>query len=335
MGGWDKLAKKVQAGEDIFSESAKEAKKLNEAGELYRKQGDYKIALSHYKKSLSMCQEAGNKEGEGRVFSNMALVYSEQEDYETALSYIKKALQSSEEADDQENLCTTLFYMGYLYRQINEIQKAVNALLASYKIAKENNYVQTMQGLTQFAQQEGLLNDDIDWGKLAQLNELQRFTEVGENHKVAELSSTARNHMERGNYDAALSCLAKALTICTETGDKIGEGAILHNISQINLARGNFWAARSNAQLSLSFAQESGDKAGEGITLNTLAQIYMEQNNHDIALSYLQKARVLQEEIGDLEGYCETLFNIGRVYKRDGMEKSAFETWVSSYQIAA
>jgi len=88
--------------------------------------------------------------------------------FETALDYLKKSLAIQQEIGDKAGLCATLFNMGHIYMQNNERQKAMQAWLEVYGIAKKIQLAQGLQALEKLANELGLPGGGLNgWETLA------------------------------------------------------------------------------------------------------------------------------------------------------------------------
>jgi GTPase SAR1 family protein len=89
-------------------------------------------------------------------------------DYETALSYLKQSLAIQQEIGDNAGLCATLFNMGHIYLQNEEMQQALAAWVAVYRMAKSMQLSQALNALQSLAEQIELPGGMAGWEVLAQ-----------------------------------------------------------------------------------------------------------------------------------------------------------------------
>lgn len=137
-----------------------------------------------------------------------------------------------------------------------------------------------------------------------------------------------------GNFQSALSYFDESLIITQQIGDKMGEGAILNNISQIYDIQGEYETALNYLKQSLSISLKIGDKLGEGAVRNNISQVYYVQGDYKTALAYLQQALDIRQQIGDKVGESSTLNNISQIYHAYGDYKAALSYLKQSLALA-
>jgi tetratricopeptide (TPR) repeat protein len=144
------------------------AEALGQTGKLHLHLGNFKEALSYLKQSLAICQQIGDKAGEGATLNNISALYHAQGDYETALAYLKQSLAIRQQIGDKAGFCVTLFNMGHIHLQNQQVQESVSAWVTVYVIAKQMNLAQALQALASLAPQLGLPEGLEGWERLAQ-----------------------------------------------------------------------------------------------------------------------------------------------------------------------
>ena len=151
-----------------IGDKAGEGTTLNNISQIFKAQGDYETALTYLKQSLAIRQQIGDKAGEGTTLNNISQIYDAQGDYETALTYLKQSLAICQQIGDRAGLCATLFNMGHIHLQNKQVQEAVSAWVTVYVIAKPMNLAQVLQALANLAPQLGLPEGLEGWERLAQ-----------------------------------------------------------------------------------------------------------------------------------------------------------------------
>jgi tetratricopeptide (TPR) repeat protein len=71
-------------------------------GDVYRDQGEYAQALYHYRASLELRRDIGDRQGEGWMLHALALVHAAQKVYAQAHDCVAQALAIAEEGADEE-----------------------------------------------------------------------------------------------------------------------------------------------------------------------------------------------------------------------------------------
>ncbi|MDD4964975.1 MAG: tetratricopeptide repeat protein [Gallionella sp.] len=245
--------------------------------------------------SLLICQEVGNKEGEGAELNNLSSIFHARGDYDTALDYIQKSLVISREIGDKAGEGTELNNLSSIYHARGDYDTALDYLQQSLEIQQE-------------------IGEKV--GESAVLNNLSQIYKV------------------QGDYVTALYYLQQSLSISRVIGFKKGVGQSLNNLATIAYAKGDYDTALRYSQQSMAIRLEIGNKAGIGQSLNNLSQIYMARGDYVTATDYSQQSLAIQREIGDQAGISLSLYNVGHIYLQNGEPVLAMQHWREAYQIA-
>ena len=238
---------------------------LGQIASLYYELSDYNRAKSFWEKSLTLAQEVGDKQGEGRILNNIGQNYHTQGNYVLALDYLKRGLRINQQTGDVTGEATTLNNLAVIAIQQKDYILALNYL---------------NQGL--YLQQE---NGD-------------------EHGKGITLNNIGQSYCALGAYEKALPYFFISLKIRQEANDKYGEGRTLNNISQIYESRGDYEAALSYQKQSLDIVQEIGDKNAEAATLNNMGMIYFKQlGDINEAFVLLTLSYIIFTKIGSPDAY--------------------------------
>ena len=96
------------------------------------------MALTYLQQSLSICQQIGNKEGEGATLNNIGQIYRARGDYKTALTYLQQSLTIQQQIGDKSGEATSLHNIGATYlEQYQNIENALPLLWRAYLICKQ------------------------------------------------------------------------------------------------------------------------------------------------------------------------------------------------------
>jgi len=264
-------------------------------GLLYLYTAQYSQALPYLETSLTICQEIGDKAGEGTILNNISQIYQAQGDYTTALTYLTDSLTICREIDYKTGEAVALNNISQIYKAQSNYATALIYLTDSLAICQE-------------------IDDKAGEG--------------------AALHNISQIYDAQGDYTTAITYLTNSLTIRQEIGDKAGEGTILNNISQIYQAQGDYTTALTYLTDSLTIHQEIGNKAEEGTTLNNISQIYKAQGNYTTALTCLADSLAICQEIGDKSVEGSVLFNMGLIYYETGKQQQGLACFQSAKKIA-
>lgn len=97
--------------------------------------GQYDEALTFYAQSLNICQQVGDRKGEGTTLNNISQIYDAKGEYDTALQYLKQSLAIRQQIGDQAGEGATLNNIGTIFfEQRNELEKALTYFVQAQQI---------------------------------------------------------------------------------------------------------------------------------------------------------------------------------------------------------
>jgi tetratricopeptide (TPR) repeat protein len=307
---------------------------LNNISQIFKVQGDYDTALTYLQQSLKICQQIGNKEGEGVALDNIGQIYDAKGDYDSALTYLQQSLKIRQQIGDKAGEGTSLNNIGQIYDAKGDYDIAMDYLQKSLKIRQhfgdKRGEGATLNNIALIYKTRG--NCDAALTYLQQsLNICQQLGD--KEGEGAAFNNISQIYDAKGDYDTALTYLQQSLKICQQIGHKQGEGTTLNNISQIYKVKGDYDTALTYLQQSLKICQEIGDKKGEGVTFDNIGQIYMALSDYDTAIIYLQQSLKIKQQIGDKQGEGITLNNISQIYTNKSDDDSALTYLQQSLKI--
>ncbi|MEO6522093.1 MAG: tetratricopeptide repeat protein [Mucilaginibacter sp.] len=99
----------------------------NAIANVYIEQGKPDVALSYYKKSLSLATNAGNKQNIGMIYNNIAFVYKDEGKYDDAISNLFKSLEINESIGNKLAIGN-----NYLQLSVISLRKGDNTTAIKY-----------------------------------------------------------------------------------------------------------------------------------------------------------------------------------------------------------
>ena len=141
---------------------------LDWSGNCHLTLGEYDLALPYFEQSLAIDQALGDRAGEGATLNNIATAAHARGDYDTALDYLQQSLAIRRQIGDASGLCATLFNMGHIHAQNEQVEEALGAWVAAYRIADRIGWAEALQNLEQLAGQIGLPGGLAGWAALAE-----------------------------------------------------------------------------------------------------------------------------------------------------------------------
>lgn len=150
-----------------IGDKAGEGTTLNYISQIYDARGDYDTALDYLNRSLAISQEIGDKSGEGTTLNNISRIYHARGKYDTALDYLTRSLAIRREIGAKAGLCVTLFNIGNIHLQKEELLQAFHAWITAYRLAKAMNLAEGLTALEKLAKQLDLPGGMAAWETLA------------------------------------------------------------------------------------------------------------------------------------------------------------------------
>ncbi|TAL17600.1 tetratricopeptide repeat protein [bacterium] len=299
---WEEAIKAAREGLAQLEESDASSLKAqleNGIGYMLKHMGHSHQALEHYKKSLGISREVGDRWGEGAVLNNISQIYSGWGKYDQALKALEESLAILQEVGDRKGEGAVLNNISQIYSGWGKYDQALKALEKSLAIRRE---VGDRQG-------EGVTLNNISqiydgWGKYDQAlkaleESLAILREVGDRQgEGVTLNNISQIYRTWGKYDQALKALEESLAIRREVGDRKGEGVTLNNIASTYHRLGKFAQALKALEESLAIRQEVGDRQGEGVSCGNLSVLWGKMGNHAKSEKYARLSREILSEIG-------------------------------------
>jgi serine phosphatase RsbU (regulator of sigma subunit) len=268
------------------------AEALNTIGYVYQhNQGDIRLALDYYQKSLIIFKEINEREGIAMCYNNIGYLHDEQGDIALALAYFHKSLKIQEELNEKEGMAISYTNIGSIYYNQKDIALALTYFHKSLKIDEETR----------------------------------------DKHGMAlSYNNIGAIHDEQGEIPLALEYYHKSLEIQEEINDKHGMALSYNNIGYIHDIQGDLLLALDYYQKSLKIREEIEDKKGMVYSYNNIASIYMKQGiigGTEKALVFALKSLQISQEIGYPENTRNASELLSEIYEKQGKGMKALEMY--------
>ena len=116
---------------------------------------------------------------------------------------------------------------------------------------------------------------------------------------------------ERGNPQASLDYLNRALSLAVEVNNRQGKAAVLHDLGEAYRLLNRPQDALQNYQQSLEIMQQIGDKKGMAANLDYIAVVYSDLGKSAEAEKTYKQELKIRTDLGDQDGLGEALLNFG------------------------
>ncbi|MBA3707032.1 MAG: tetratricopeptide repeat protein, partial [Bacteroidetes bacterium] len=281
---------------------------LNNMGNIYSGQGDYKAAFEYHSQVLKIRKKTGDKIGMGNSYNNIGLAYWNQGNIEKALETHLKSLKIMEEAGYKKGIGNSYNNIGLIYFGQGNYDQALKNYFNAIKIRCEYG-------------DEAFIS--ICYNNIGSAYEQQ-----------GNLANTKT--MANDKYQKALDNHFKSLKIREEIGDKRGIGSCYNTIALIyfdlgaialskQVSENYFMKALDNNFKSLEIAKEINDKSLICLTSNNMGVIYLQQNKLDEAYKYFNQTLKLAKEIGRKSNIQEVYSSLSDLFAKKQDYKQALE----------
>jgi tetratricopeptide (TPR) repeat protein/tRNA A-37 threonylcarbamoyl transferase component Bud32 len=326
LGSVDQLAKAIQQNLTLAPEAVKEMQ-----ASAFVPSSKSPEALREYSQGLEFWRQGNQLEAAKRFEAatkddpTFALAYSLLAQTYHDLGYDKQAVQYSNQSVDQsENLPPTEKYMiqAANARLQNNFDKAIEAYDNLSKLLPNDPQVQFELGALYESH-----------GALDQAHEHYAKVVQSDPKYVEALLAVGRVETKRGNPQASLDYLNRALSSAVELNNLQGKANVLQSLGvAYRLLNKPDDALRSDEE-SLNIKRQIGDKRGMAASLDEIAQVHNLLGKPDQAAKDYQEVLKLEKELGDQAGMGTALMNLGDVYSNAGRFDDALSATKQGLQI--
>lgn len=262
---------------------SKQAVILNNLGDFYERDIQWKNAVRYYEKSCRISRELKDQYGEATSFLGLGYIYSDvhgaNKQLEKAFDYISSGLRLFQALGDKNGIARAQLYLGNIHGIQGNRQKAFEC----YEKSLEN---------FRFSRNKA--------GESSALNGLGGL------------------FLEQGEIQKASECYEQSVRIRFERGELIEAATGLRNIAVLYEKNEEWEVAVSYWKRSLQVYREAKDPLGEGDILDSLGDYYRGQNKLDKAIYYYQESLRICRSIDqhDWEDWePDILLKLGNVYQ--------------------
>lgn len=210
-------------------------------GVVYKRKGDYPLALKHYLKSKTYYEQLNDTSNVANIYHNMAMLHRDQRNYSKAILLFRKAIKLKRTLKEEKGIAIAYNMLGVVYRKNRQLDSA----LIYYNKAKSiftriNNKTELYRVNSNLAalyhyQKKYQTSIDLHLDNIKYYEKENRRTSLfSSNYNIAKTYSLVEN------YNKALKHLDKALSIAIEDSlkDKIARAYLRKSF--INATKGNY-----------------------------------------------------------------------------------------------
>ena len=284
-----------------------------QAGEQAQAVYDYKTALAHYRRALSLVGDDSTLRWEVLARQNDALnvlgCWGEQAEVH------KEMAQLAEEMDDPRRRVHVLYLVGKREKMCGDPHKALGVLEKALRLARADGDRKLIAtGLMRISEVHWLLGDTSRTQAAAE-KALELFRETGDFDGEQEArGALAGLHVGlTGDYGQALMYFEEDRRIAAQLGDRHREAIDLGNIALTRAFLGDYGAAQRALTAALDFVTQIGDRYAEGgfcvfqaLNLRGLGEL-------EEAQRFAQRALRVNRQIGSYNFEIQALKMLGLI----------------------
>jgi tetratricopeptide (TPR) repeat protein len=312
------LAEKIS--EQIGDKEGVATARLN-IGSVYFFQGNYELALEHYRKGETLFLSLNNRFEAARCHYGIALTYQAQRKQTDALKAFEEALKEFQAVDDKTEILNTLASIGGLQYQLGNYEAASKTLLAVAALG-ENGEIYSRVAEA-FYMQHDYAQALVYYQRALDLFTAQKSL-AG---TIGALGGAGNCYFYQRNYDRALELYNRSLALEQKLNDQTGVATRLQNIGHVHRVRGDYASALDAYFKSLSVAEQLPEKPTAATTLGSIGLVRAMQGDNAQAVDYFARSLKAFEISGDEVGMSRMLSYIGNARYEQGQYDLALEAY--------
>ena len=148
--------------------------------------GDYKKAIEFHQQSLSIAKEIGDKDTEGKAYTNLGIACQSIGDYKNAIEFHQQSLSIAKEIGDKYLEQKTNDNLGFSFQKLHDFRKAEECYESSIKVFEEMRL---------------LLQEKDEW-KISFRDKLKTYSDLWLVQLLQSKTKAALSTAERGRAQA-------------------------------------------------------------------------------------------------------------------------------------
>jgi len=296
-------------------------------GSVYYFQGNYQLAIEHYRKAETLFLSLNNRFEAARCHFGLALTYQSQRKPVEALKTYQEALKDFQAVGDRTETLNTLASIGGLQYELGDYEAASKTFLAVAGFGENGEIFSRVAEA--FYMQHDYRQALLNYERALDLFTVQNSA-AG---KVTALSGAGNCYYYQRNYDRALEYYNRSLALELKLNDPIGIATRLQNIGNVHRSRGDYASALDAYFKSLSIAEQQPEKPTAATTLGGIGLIRALQGDNAQAVEYFNRSLNAFQSSGDEVGMSRMLSYIGNARYVQGQYDLALEAYDKSREL--
>jgi len=256
-------------------------------------------AANYCFEAISLFQVTKDKKNEAETNYILGSNFFYLSDYDTSIKYYKKSYDLSTEINFSLGMADGLNGIGTVYYTIEQNESALDVLMKSEKICRENKLnsilIKVLDGLGETQYNLHNYKKALDYYNdcLNIIEELTGNFAV----KAFALDGLGRAYTGLKQFDKALDKFNESLKIRKEINFKFGVAATLNNIGKLYIQKNDTQNAIKNLSEAFELSTEISSKEGVFQASEKLAELYELQNQSAEALKFHKIFHQAKEDV--------------------------------------
>lgn len=302
-------------------------KKCNNAlGVLNAYKGDFELALKHYKESLRISKQLGDRIDDGCLY-NIGNVYSDIGDYSKALENFNQALEINKKEKDSVGILNALNSIANVYYQQGNYPLSLDYHNQSLDIAKKAKdsigVFQSNLNLGNLYRQQFLNDKALEYyNKALAINKAQYNTR----NITALKNNIAGVHYDNEDYDKAIASFNESIELSKEINDDVNLATALNGLGFVYFETKQFSRALNYFQEAKDICLENNYSYDLLDSYHGVSDTQLNVKKYDLALVNAKKLAELSEKYHSLKHKKIAYGLFSEIYERKGDYKNAFKS---------
>ncbi len=286
-----------------------EALVLNNQGEVKYFQGQLKVSIDLFRRSVALWKDLGDRHSEALARLNLGYTYLDSGSVNEATVEFESALKIWREVGDKRGEALALTGQGNLHAHLGDRYSGAAAHRRALDLFRTVGDVQgesvALNGLGKIFEDLNRKQEALDnYSQALQLN-----NKIGnKDYEAVGAYYVGRVWRSLGDFEKALEHYGHSITLCQELGKRRILALASMDIAAILVKQHKFADAERRYRQTLVYYQEISDLRRQAITYQGLGELYSERGQPATALSQYELSLNIFQQIKDPQGQAESLY---------------------------
>jgi signal transduction histidine kinase len=282
------------------------------------------LAIAQNNEALAICQKINDRKGVGSVYNNLAIIYVDQGNYKLSLEYYFKSLKIREEINDKRGVAANYNNIGNTYLEMGNYTEALSYLFKGLLLREENNDEDAVSNsLSNIAGVYFHLEkykEALDYNLRSLAIDERSGNKQGIMSSLIIIGGVYHNQKE---HKKALDAYTKALKLSEEMENPQSIALCLMNIGEEYISQEKYTDAEKFFMQALPIWQDNLDQTSIAVSQTDLGIIYLHTGRVQKSIEYLTKGFNTASELGNKFNALKASENLAMAYEKANDYKQA------------